>query len=113
MVMFYGVVVEEGPTEELIRRPRHPYTYLLLEAIPVPDPRVAGQRSLQVNTAEVEGAPSGRGCIFVNRCPFAEDKCRKERPPLQPDQIGRRVACHFPERVPEPETVGASKAEAS
>lgn len=113
MVMFYGVVVEEGATEDLIRRPRHPYTYLLLESIPVPDPQVARQRSTEVEGAEVEGAPAARGCIFANRCPFVEEKCRRERPPLQPDQTGRLVACHFPERVPKPETVAVAKEVAS
>lgn len=108
MVMFFGVVVEEGPTEDLIRRPRHPYTYLLLESIPVPDPALAQRESAQVDTDEIEGEPAATGCIFANRCPFVEDICRAERPPLVEKAPGHKVACHFPEKVPQPDTVGVA-----
>ncbi len=61
VVMFFGVVVEEGPSEEVISHPRHPYTFLLLDAIPVPDPRLAHRRRTDaVREAEerVTGEPS-------------------------------------------------------
>jgi oligopeptide/dipeptide ABC transporter ATP-binding protein len=100
MVMFYGVVVEEGPCEEVINRPQHPYTFLLLEAIPVPDPEIASQRRTEEIERYAEGQVSGTGCVFANRCPYAEDTCRKSRPPLAEVAPGHNAACFFPERVP-------------
>lgn len=100
LVMFYGVVVEEGPTEEVIHRPRHPYTVLLLEAIPVPDPFQAKLRDPAEISRFGEGPPATTGCVFYNRCPFSEDVCREKRPPLVELAPGHRAACLFPERVP-------------
>jgi oligopeptide/dipeptide ABC transporter ATP-binding protein len=99
LVMFYGSVVEEGPTEEVIANPRHPYTYLLLQAVPVPDPDAADSRDDRQAADLLQGEPSRQGCVFANRCPFAEDRCRKE-PPLAEVTPGHRAACFFPERVP-------------
>jgi oligopeptide/dipeptide ABC transporter ATP-binding protein len=99
LVMFYGVVVEEGPTEEVIANPRHPYTHLLLQAIPVPDPDVAEVRADAGVDDRLQGEPSHKGCVFINRCPFAEDRCR-EVPPLVEVGPGHRSACFFPDRVP-------------
>jgi oligopeptide/dipeptide ABC transporter ATP-binding protein len=100
VVMFYGVVVEEGPCEEVINRPKHPYTFLLLEAIPVPDPEVASQRRTEELERYAEGQVATTGCVFANRCPFAEDACRKARPPLAEVGDGHTAACFFPEKVP-------------
>ncbi|MFD2082737.1 peptide/nickel transport system ATP-binding protein [Actinopolymorpha cephalotaxi] len=99
LVMFYGVVVEEGPTEQVITQPRHPYTYHLLRAIPVPDPDVAEVRRDEEVAHRLEGEPARTGCVFANRCPFAEDRCR-EAPPLAEVAPGHRAACFFPDRVP-------------
>ncbi len=85
IVMFFGVIVEEGPAESVISHPRHPYTFLLLDAIPVPDPRLAHRRRTEATSKAAErvtGEPSAVGCVFSNRCPFVEDKCRSEAPPL-------------------------------
>ncbi len=105
IVMFFGVVVEDGSAEEVIRRPRHPYTYLLLDAIPVPDPRTARRRRNDAVAAalddRVEQPPSQVGCIFSRRCPFVEDVCRTTRPVLTEISPGHRAACLFPERVPD------------
>lgn len=100
VVMFFGVVVEEGPTEEVIYRPRHPYTYLLLEAVPVPDPALAEVRAASELAMDSDAGPSRQGCIFSNRCPFVESQCRKLRPPLVDDGAGHSVACFFPQRTP-------------
>lgn len=101
MVMFYGVVVEEGPTEELISRPQHPYTYLLLASIPVPDPDLAERRELAGKLEHVDGEPAAVGCVFCNRCPFVEAQCRTSRPPLVELRPGHLAACFLPERVPQ------------
>ncbi|HEY8788350.1 MAG TPA: ABC transporter ATP-binding protein [Actinopolymorphaceae bacterium] len=105
IVMFFGVVVEDGPAEQVIRQPRHPYTYLLMDAIPVPDPKTARRRRDEAVVAalddRVEQPPSQVGCIFSNRCPFVEDACRTTRPELTEVSPGHWAACLFPERVPE------------
>jgi len=115
VVMFFGEVVEEGPAEEVIQHPRHPYSFLLLESIPIPDPRTARRRRQEIAIADIddraEQPPAEQGCIFANRCPFVEDACRKQRPPMTEVSPGHRAACLFPERVPElseaiPEIVG-------
>jgi oligopeptide/dipeptide ABC transporter ATP-binding protein len=106
VVMFFGVIVEEGPAQMVISHPRHPYTFLLLDAIPVPDPKLAHRRRTEATSKaeeRVTGEPSAVGCVFSNRCPFVEDKCRAEAPPLVETTPGpdHRVACWFPDRVPD------------
>src|SRR5262249_20655239 len=91
---------EQGPSEEVINRPKHPYTFLLLEAIPVPDPEVASHRRSEELERYAEGQVATTGCVFCNRCPFAEDACRKARPPLLDVGDGHTAASFFPERVP-------------
>jgi oligopeptide/dipeptide ABC transporter ATP-binding protein len=105
IVMFFGVVVESGPVEEVIARPRHPYTFLLLDAIPEPDPRRARRRrseATRIAAERIEAYPAEAGCIFANRCPFVQDRCRQDRPPsLQADgSEGHWSACWYPEMVP-------------
>lgn len=102
VVMFYGVVVEEGPTDAVIGRPRHPYSYLLLQAVPVADPALAARRRGHQVDISADAAPAEQGCVFANRCPFVEPVCRSQRPPLVEVDHGHRAACFFPERVPAP-----------
>jgi oligopeptide/dipeptide ABC transporter ATP-binding protein len=105
IVMFFGVVVESGPVEEVIARPRHPYTYLLLDAIPDPDPRRARRRrseATKIATERIDAYPAQTGCVFANRCPFAQDRCHSETPPSMPvsGAEGHSSACWYPESVP-------------
>jgi oligopeptide/dipeptide ABC transporter ATP-binding protein len=115
IVMFFGVIVEEGDCEEVIRNPKHPYTFLLLDAVPVPDPRrarVARSLATQKATAKIEAAPSAVGCVFAPRCPFVRPKCRRESPPprdVGPNREGRHLAsCWFVEDVPAPTVMSLS-----
>ncbi|MET8865183.1 oligopeptide/dipeptide ABC transporter ATP-binding protein [Nonomuraea sp. NPDC004580] len=94
-VMYLGRVVEEAPTEELYRRPLHPYTEALLSAVPDPDPAARRQRErikLLGDIADPANVPPG--CPFHPRCVYAKEECRADRPPLR-EVGGRRVACHF------------------
>jgi oligopeptide/dipeptide ABC transporter ATP-binding protein len=105
IVMFFGVVVESGPVEEVIARPRHPYTFLLLDAIPEPDPRRARRRrseATRIAAERIEAYPADTGCIFANRCPFVRDRCRTEQPPSLPVEgaSAHSAACWYPEEVP-------------
>lgn len=100
-VMFFGYIVEEGPTEDLITAPKHPYTHMLLEAIPIPDPKLAKVREdEEAGTERLIGEPAQTGCVFANRCPLVQDICRKQRPPLSEIGPGHRTACHFADEVP-------------
>jgi len=92
-VMYLGKIVEQGPTEDIIKKPLHPYTEALLAAVPVPDP--TARRTEVVVKGEVPSAinpPSG--CRFHTRCPYAWDICKKEEPPLVSIEKERYVACH-------------------
>jgi peptide/nickel transport system ATP-binding protein len=93
LVMYAGHLVEEGPTEDVLQRPKHPYTQLLLSA--VPDPRAA----LGVADKTDVGEPPkvidpGEGCRFRARCPYAIARCETETPLLR--VLGERhlAACH-------------------
>ncbi len=94
-VMYLGKIVEIGPTEEVLARPRHPYTAALLTAIP----RITRRR--QITTVELKGEipdPSNipPGCRLHTRCPFATEECRKEEPPLIKVGPEHYVACFNP-----------------
>jgi len=94
-VMFLGQLVEVGRTEELFAAPLHPYTMLLMEAVPRPDPHQRG-RDRPILKGEIPSPMNlPPGCRFHTRCPFARDICRVEDPALQ-ERGGRTVACHFP-----------------
>jgi peptide/nickel transport system ATP-binding protein len=96
LVMYAGHLVEEGPTEEVILRPKHPYTQLLLSAVPDPDAELG-----LADTTDVGEPPKvvdpGEGCRFRPRCPFAVAECDTVTP--RPRSLGRRrlVACHVAE----------------
>ncbi|MGM0717783.1 MAG: ABC transporter ATP-binding protein [Halobacteriota archaeon] len=76
-VMYLGNVVERGPTEEVIKSPKHPYARALLDAVPVPNP------SHSITKPQLEGEPPDPvhlpdGCNFRPRCPHAEEECLQE-----------------------------------
>ena len=93
LVMYAGHLVEEGLTEDVLHRPKHPYTQLLLSA--VPDPRaelgLADARDVGEPPKVVDPKP---GCRFRPRCPLAIAKCETVTPLLRELGDGRRVACH-------------------
>jgi peptide/nickel transport system ATP-binding protein len=93
-VMYLGHIVELADRDTLFSTPRHPYTEVLLSAVPVPDPRVRPQRALlQGDPPSPANPPSG--CRFHTRCPLAQDICKQQRPALTERQAGQWVACHF------------------
>lgn len=96
LVMLHGAILEEGPTEELIARPLHPYTALLLQSVPVPDPVVNRERRRRQLPLVLTSAVPSRGCIYASRCPFVKDDCRARRPPYTEVAGGHKVRCLFP-----------------
>jgi peptide/nickel transport system ATP-binding protein len=94
-VMYLGRLCEIGPSEQLFARPAHPYTALLIEAIPIPDPDVRPGETNPVGEPPSPIAPPS-GCRFRTRCPRADRRCAEEVPELRlvaPDQY---AACHHP-----------------
>jgi peptide/nickel transport system ATP-binding protein len=94
-VMYLGKLAEIGPTGRLFAKPAHPYTALLLEAIPVPDPSVRPAANLAVGEPPSPLAPPS-GCRFRTRCPRADAKCVAEVPELREIGGGQFAACHHP-----------------
>ena len=94
-VMYLGRLCEVGPSEQLFARPAHPYTALLIEAIPVPDPDVRPTETVPVGEPPSPIAPPS-GCRFRTRCPRADQRCSDEMPELRTVAPGQLVACHHP-----------------
>ena len=95
VVMYLGSIVESGKTEDVFDRPHHPYTNVLMKAVP----------SLNVDARSeeyaIEGDPPSpihipSGCRFHPRCTFCQEKCRTEQPELVTLPDGRQIACHYP-----------------
>lgn len=92
-VMYFGHLVEVAPKDELFLDVKHPYTHALLSAVPLPDP------DYQVNTEALSGdVPSllnpPSGCIFHERCPYCQERCKTEAPELENVTEYHQVACH-------------------
>jgi len=91
-VMYLGRVVELGPTVEVLKKPRHPYTQALVSVAPVPNPRKRRKRMiLQGEVPNPIDVPSG--CRFHPRCPIATEECKKTDPPYVEITPGHQVAC--------------------
>ena len=93
-IMYLGKLVELGATLDLVKDPLHPYTKMLISAVPVPDPtykregiRIRGEVGNPINPPT--------GCRFHPRCPFATDKCREIEPDFNEVKDGHFVACHL------------------
>ena len=95
LVMYAGHIVESGRTEDVLSRPKHPYTQLLLSA--VPDPRAP----LSVDATDKGEPPRvidpGEGCRFRGRCPYAIDICATVTPRPRPLGDAHEAACHVAE----------------
>ncbi len=94
-VMYLGKLVEVGSAENIFENPLHPYTQMLLSAIPIPDPELARQKKKM----EIKGEPPSpinppKGCRFHPRCPLAKaGLCDKKEPPLVEVEKDHYVAC--------------------
>lgn len=97
-VMYLGRIVELADAEQLYSEPRHPYTEALLNSVPIPDPqRIRQHQILSGEIPSPVNPPSG--CHFHPRCPYAQEICRQEYPPLKDQSTGHSAACHFSSAV--------------
>ena len=106
-VMYLGKVVELSAGDELYRRPIHPYTAALLEAIPVPDLARRSGRAAPVRGEPPNPIDPPAGCRFHPRCPRASDVCRAVEPQLTQYPSGHLAACHHPLNVESSDLAGA------
>jgi len=90
-VMYLGRIVEMGAVEAILQEARHPYTKLLLSAVPEPNPRKKTKARLEGEVPSPINPPEG--CPFNPRCPVADEGCRKDRPHLEEIEPGHWVAC--------------------
>jgi peptide/nickel transport system ATP-binding protein len=119
IVLYRGSVAEAGAVDLVVRQPRHPYTQLLIQSVPQPDPKLVwGSVEIQAETADVNGAttvevstgllPAGAaasaaakahgghlltGCTFTDRCPHVMSMCHESPPPLFRLDSGRAATC--------------------
>ena len=110
LVMYAGEIVERGPAEDVTQQPAHPYTQLLVASAPDPDNlgsvlRGGGRRQGPATASGRPQNPDGaasQGCPFSPRCPFADDRCRREDPALMQLSATRGAACwHLDVAAPE------------
>ncbi|MCD6275404.1 MAG: ABC transporter ATP-binding protein [Thermoplasmata archaeon] len=96
-IMYLGKIMEIGTVEQVFENPQHPYTKLLLESVPVPDPKDRKRRKKLILPGEIPSPlnpPSG--CPFHTRCPVAKEICREKEPEYVEVEKGHFVKCHFP-----------------
>jgi peptide/nickel transport system ATP-binding protein len=97
-VMYAGSIVEQGPSAELLKRPRHPYTRGLLVSIPdhVRPSVLEPMPGISLGVGERTG-----GCAFAPRCSMSTDRCASERPSLEQVSGGHHASCFHSDRTPE------------
>jgi oligopeptide/dipeptide ABC transporter ATP-binding protein len=96
-VMYLGRIVEEGATEAIFERPKHPYTQALIQAVPLPEAKQPEAKLLTGDVPSPIALPTG--CAFHTRCPYARKRCREELPKLRPIRGESFAACHFAEEL--------------
>jgi peptide/nickel transport system ATP-binding protein len=103
--MYLGRLVELADVEALFAKPQHPYTRMLLDAIP--DLDMSGRPRTPVAGEVPNPLDPPAGCAFHPRCPWANARCKRERPEFKPSPTGGMVACHAVEekRLPESRAV--------
>ena len=94
LILYGGKVMEEGTVEEIFREPKHPYTKALMSAVPIPDPKLERNKSIELLEGDLPSPinpPSG--CVFRTRCLKADENCAKQKPPFTSQNNSHFVAC--------------------
>lgn len=99
-VMYLGDLVELSESDRLYAKPLHPYSEVLMSAVPIADPEVeVSKKRIKLEGDLPSPVNPPKGCKFSTRCPYVKDKCREERPKLREVVEGRYAACHFSEEL--------------
>lgn len=98
-VMYAGNVVEVGPTLDVIDRPRHPYTMMLVNSAPLPDPKRRNLLQMEIRGEVPSAINPPPGCKFNPRCPYAEELCRNSNPTLSEITPSHFAACYFVDKT--------------
>jgi len=93
MVLCHGNIVEVGETESVVKEPLHPYTRLLVSAIPIPDPRKRWKDALKLGISTLKEFRVEQGCKFSARCPHVMQICKEKTPSLINVGKNRKIAC--------------------
>ena len=94
VVMYFGKIMEIADRDAIYKEPLHPYTKVLLDAAPVPDPTIEKGREPRLIKGELPSHLSPPpGCVFNTRCPMASQECREIVPPLREVKPGHYAAC--------------------
>jgi peptide/nickel transport system ATP-binding protein len=94
VVMYFGRVMEVADRDAIYREPLHPYTKVLLDAAPIPDPTIEKGREPRLIKGELPSHLSPpSGCVFNTRCPMASEECRQVAPVLEEKRPGHFAAC--------------------
>jgi peptide/nickel transport system ATP-binding protein len=102
LMMYRGRIVEAGDVDLVIKQPQHPYTQLLVDSIPLPNPKLQwGQRDYRLGK-DSSRPESQQGCAFAPRCPFVMEQCWDELPPMYRTDARRGVACFQYQGAPVP-----------
>ncbi|MEB3789494.1 MAG: ABC transporter ATP-binding protein [Desulfurococcales archaeon] len=93
-VMYVGKIVEEGPADEVLSNPRHPYTRALITSVPSIKRKIRKRFPIIGDIADPTNVPPG--CRYHPRCPIAKQTCKEKEPDLKEIAPGHKVACHYP-----------------
>ena len=98
--MYLGKIVEIGTIDQVFDNSKHPYTKMLLDSIPIPDPKACSIKKKKGVLGEIPSPLNlPRGCKFHTRCPCAKDVCKNKEPEMVEIEEGHFVRCYFAEEM--------------
>jgi peptide/nickel transport system ATP-binding protein len=95
VILFQGVVAEQGNTVQIVENPKHPYVQELIGSIPAPNPDKKWNYVITLPPEDATRSANQQGCRFVARCPAAMERCHVEKPPIYPVGTGNHGASCF------------------
>lgn len=91
-ILYRGAIVEAGSVSQVLEHPAHPYTRMLIDSVPLPDPSQRWAEDIRVSWDEEEDS-NAAACCFYSRCPDRVDSCHRAQPELAAVRPGHRAAC--------------------
>jgi len=94
-ILYRGSIAEHGPATVVIKVPKHPYTQLLVQSIPIPNPQRRWKGVINIPVETELGSTAVVGCKFADRCPYVMERCRQAAPPLMAVDTEQQAACYL------------------